>query len=94
MENIMATNHLQPNRSSDFQFTIQTKSDPELITLKNEIAEYNRNRSAGQNRQRVKINGRGYYEYNRGIFGGIAYSPHDKSTHFDVYVYEVYGTGK
>ena len=90
----MATNHLQPNRSSDFYFTVQTKSDPELIALKSVISNWNRSRAAGQNRIRVKLQGRGYYEYDRGFAGGVAYSPHDKSTHFDVYVYEEYGTEK
>ena len=90
----MAYNHLQPTRSPDFHFTVKTKSDPELLALKSEIAEYNRNRPQYANRLRVKLNGRGYYEYNRGWMGTTSYSPHDKSTHFDVYVYECYGTQK
>ena len=89
----MATNHLQPNRSSDFQFTIQTKSDPELTALKSIISNWNHTRAAGQNRIRVKIQGRGNY-VKRGLFGTNLYAPHATATHFDVYVYEVYGTEK
>jgi len=85
---------VKPNRSNDYQFTIESKSDPMLIDLKRKIKKHNRDRDGGD-RLRIKLNPRGNYIKSKHWTGATVYnSNHSVATHFDVYVYEVYGTAR